>query len=177
MIMDRFNDAEIERALRSMEILVDTREKKWEHIGAALDALGCPYERQKLDFGDYSFRCTYPDESKRDFCNRIVVERKACLDEICGNFTYGRARFEREFRRAKESGAQVHLLIEGADWETVERHLYRSRLHPAALEGNLFSWAERYGLRLWFCQPPFSGKLIYQIFRYHLREELRKEER
>ncbi len=173
--MGKWNDAEIERALRSMEVLIDTREKKWGHIGAALDALGCPYERQKLDFGDYSFRYIHPDETERDCRNSIVVERKACIDEICGNFTYGRARFEREFQRAEESGAKVHLLIEGADWEKVEGHAYVSRLHPAALEGNLFSWAERYGLRLWFCQPPFSGKLIYQIFRYHLREILRRE--
>lgn len=171
-----WNDAEIERMLRSIEILVDTREKKWDHIGAALEGMGCPIVRRKLDFGDYSFCYTLPDGSKRECCGSIAVERKACIDEVCGNFTYGRARFEREFQRAKESGAQVHLLIEGASWEKVEGHAYLSRLHPAALEGNLFSWAERYGLRLWFCQPPFSGKLIYQIFRYHLREELRKEE-
>lgn len=82
----------------------------------------------------------------------------------------------REFQRARESGAEVHLLIEGADWEKVEGHAYVSRLHPAALEGNLFSWASRYGLRLWFCPPSFSGKLVYQIFRYHLREMLRREE-
>lgn len=173
--MARWNDAEIERALRSMVILVDTREKRWEHIGAALEGLGCPFERQTLDFGDYSFRYTHPDETERDCRGRIVVERKASLDEICGNFTYGRERFAREFERAKESGAEVHLLIEGADWEKVEAHAYLSRLHPAALEGNLFSWAERYGLRIWFCRAPFAGKLVYQIFRYHLRETLRRE--
>lgn len=99
--MGRLHDAEIERALRSIVVLVDTREKKWGHIAAALEGLGCPYERQKLDFGDYSFRYTHPDESKRDFQRSIVVERKACLDEICGNFTYGRARFA---RKAPDSG-------------------------------------------------------------------------
>ena len=112
----RWNDAEIEKSLKSIVILVDTREKKWGHIRAALEELGCPYVSQKLDFGDYSYRYTRPDGTEEDCSSLIAVERKANLDEICGNFTYGRERFEREFQRARNKGAEVHLLVEDANW-------------------------------------------------------------
>lgn len=171
----RWNDAEIEKSLQTLVILVDTREKRWEHIGAALDKLGCPYERKKLDFGDYSYRYTRPDGTKEDMSGQIALERKASLDEICGNFTYGRERFAREFQRAKDSGAEVHLLVEDANWGKIKNHLYLSRLHPEALQGNLFSWLNRYDLRLWFSPTAFAGELIYKLFRYHLRNRLQEE--
>ena len=83
--MKRWNDAEIEKALKSIVILVDTREKKWEHIRAALDSLGCPYESKKLDFGDYSYKYVRPDGTETDCSGSVAIERKANLDEICGN--------------------------------------------------------------------------------------------
>lgn len=171
----KYNDAEIEKSLKTIVILVDTREKKWEHIRAALDAMGCPYISQKLDFGDYSYRYTRPDGKEVDMSGSIVVERKANLDEICGNFTYGRARFEREFQRAKEQGAEVHLLVEDANWGKVKNHLYLSRLHPEALQGNLLSWMFRYDLRLWFQTTALVGEWMYKLFRYHLRNKLQEE--
>jgi len=99
----KWNDAEIEKALKSIVILVDTREKKWEHIRAALDSLGCPYESKKLDFGDYSYKYVRPDETETDCSGTIAVERKANLDEILhmvgngsqGNFSGQRRRVQR----------------------------------------------------------------------------------
>lgn len=171
----KWNDAEIEQSLKTIVILVDTREKRWEHIRAALDGLGCPYSSQKLDFGDYSYRYTRPDGTEIDCRDRISIERKASLDEICGNFTYGRERFEREFQRAKAKGAEVHLLIEDANWGKIKNHMYLSRLHPAALQGNLLSWVFRYDLRLWFNTTALAGEFIYRLFRYHLRNQLQGE--
>ena len=172
----KWNDAEIEKSLKSIVILVDTREKKWGHIRAALEELGCPYVSQKLDFGDYSYRYTRPDGTEEDCSSLIAVERKANLDEICGNFTYGRDRFEREFRRAREKGAEVHLLVEDANWGKIKNHMYLSRLNPAALQGNLLSWVFRYDLRLWYNTTALAGEFIYRLFRYHLRNKLQQEE-
>ena len=171
----RWNDAEIEKSLKSIVILVDTREKKWGHIRAALEDLGCPYVSQKLDFGDYSYRYTSPDGTEEDCSSLIAVERKANLDEICGNFTYGRDRFEREFQRAKGKGAEVHLLVEDANWGKIKNHMYLSRLNPAALQGNLLSWVFRYDLRLWYNTTALAGEFIYKLFRYHLRNKLQQE--
>lgn len=171
----KYNDAEIEKTLKTLVILVDTREKKWEHIRVALEEMGCPYVSQKLDFGDYSYRYTRTDGVVEDCSSLVAVERKASLDEICGNFTYGRERFEREFQRAREKGAEVHLLLEDANFSKMENHMYLSRLHPEALMGNLFSWTARYGLRIWFCSTHFAGKFLYKLFRYHLRNRLQEE--
>ena len=171
----RWNDAEIEKSLKSIIILVDTREKKWGHIRAALEELGCPYVSQKLDFGDYSYRYTRPDGTEEDCSSLIAVERKANLDEICCNFTYGRDRFEREFQRAREKGAEVHLLVEDANWGKIKNHMYMSRLNPAALQGNLLSWVFRYDLRLWYNTTALAGEFIYRLFRYHLRNKLQQE--
>lgn len=171
----KWNDAEIEKALKSIVILVDTREKKWEHIRAALDSLGCPYASKKLDFGDYSYKYIRPDGTETDCSGTIAVERKANLDEICGNFTYGRERFAREFQRAKERGAEVHLLVEDTNWSKIKSHLYLSRLHPAALTGNLLSWGFRYGLHIWFNTTALTGEFIYTLFRYHFRNQLQEE--
>lgn len=175
--MKRWNDAEIEKALKTMVILVDTREKKWEHIRTALEDLGCPCVSTKLDFGDYSYRYTRPDGTQADCRDGIVLERKANLDEICGNFTYGRERFAREFQRAKAKGAEVHLLIEDTNWGKIKNHLYLSRLHPAALTGNLLSWGFRYGLHIWFNTTALTGEFIYTLFRYHLRNQLQEEKK
>ena len=171
----RWSDAEIESALKSIVVLIDTREKKYGHIQAALTKLGCPYIAQKLDFGDYSYRYTKPDGTEESCENLIAVERKANLDEICGNFTYGRDRFEREFQRARDKGATIHLLIEDANWGKIQNHMYMSRLNPAALQGNLLSWMFRYDLRLWFNTAALAGDFIYKMFRYHLRNKLQQE--
>ena len=171
----KWNDAEIEKSLKSIVIQVDTREKKRGHIRAALEELGCHYVSQKLDFGDYSYRYTRPDGTEEGCSGQIAVERKANLDEICGNFTYGRDRFEREFQRAREKGAEVHLLVEDANWGKIKNHMYLSRLNPAALQGNLLSWVFRYDLRLWYNTTALAGEFIYKLFRYHLRNKLQQE--
>lgn len=171
----RWNDAEIEQALKSIVILVDTREKRWEHIRVALDKMGHPFLSQKLDFGDYSYRYTRPDGTEVDMSTRISIERKANLDEICGNFTHGRERFEREFERARNSNADIHLIIEDANWGKIDSHGYISRLHPEALWGNLLSWSNKFDFRLWFCPTPFAWKFIYKLFWYDLRNRLQKE--
>ena len=79
------NEIETMERLKTIVILVDTREKKWEHIRAALDSLGCPYESKKLDFGDYSYKYVRPDGTETDCSGSVAIERKANLDEICGN--------------------------------------------------------------------------------------------
>ena len=54
-----------------MIILVDKREKKWNHIKSYFDLIGQKYEKKILDFGDYSFKIN--DVS---FEKKIVIETK-----------------------------------------------------------------------------------------------------
>ena len=63
----------------------------------------------------------------------VVIEKKNGLDEIAGNFTVDRQRFEDEFIRAKAEGLKVFLIIENASWSDILLHNYRSKLTPKAL--------------------------------------------
>lgn len=82
--------------LRSMEILVDTREQQTERAKKRYERFGCPYHRCTLSYGDYSYNATLPDGTKiYDVCETVspacVIERKMSLDELAACFCKGRA--------------------------------------------------------------------------------------
>lgn len=110
--MAEYNHFEIERMLESMVVLVDTREQDTPALRRRLKAIQYPYERCKLDYGDYSCRFVNPVGEPISAAGKICIERKMNLDELCACFTRSRARFEREFIRAREDGAKVYLLVE-----------------------------------------------------------------
>ena len=83
--------------LKIVTVLYDTREQRNEHILSGLNALGVRAERQKLDYGDYSFRT-----STKDFSMSCVIERKANVDELYQNTMYDPERIEKEFRAGTE---------------------------------------------------------------------------
>ncbi|MBQ8298144.1 MAG: ERCC4 domain-containing protein [Ruminococcus sp.] len=152
---------ELDTAMKSMQVVVDTREKKNSHITALLDERKCPYKAQKLDYGDYT--CTYADGENNAVSieNIAVIERKASLDELAGNITKGRERFEREFLRAKGAGAKVFLMIEGGSWDAIQEHRYRSQMSPRAFLNTLFSWQQKYNITISFVSKRFAGDYVY----------------
>ena len=153
--------------LKNLTVICDTRENVNDHIAAYLDKRGVSTVSRKLDVGDYSFEIdgvTFEDE--------IAVERKASLDEIAGNFTVDRGRFEREFMRAKARHTKIFLLIEGASWRRILSHDYRSKMLPQSLIGSLLAWQVRYGVTVIFCEPAESGQIIYGLLYYWAKERL-----
>ena len=131
------------------------------------DKTKVPYITRKLDTGDYSAQL-----DGQTFERDVVVERKHNLDEICGNFTTERERFEREFIRAKAYGTKVFLIIENATWTDVFLGNYRSKLQPKSLVASLLSWMARFNVTVLFCKPEETGKIVYGIFYYYARETL-----
>ena len=158
------SDKELTEALKGLTIICDTRERD-THCEEYFKRNKIPCVVRKLDTGDYS--CAIGDLS---FERDIVVERKHNLDEICGNFTTQRERFEREFLRAKAYGTKVHLIVENASWTDVFLGNYRSRLPPKSLVGSLLSWMVRFNVTVTFCKPEETAKIIYGIFYYFVRE-------
>lgn len=152
---------EIDSVMKSMKIIVDTREKKNSHIISTLDARRCPYSAHKLDYGDYT--CTYDTSEKSGilFADKVVIERKANLDELAGNITKERARFDREFQRAGAAGAKVFLMVEGGSYDDIRRHFYRSQMPPNAYLNTLFSWQQKYNITISFVSREFAGDYIY----------------
>lgn len=162
--MDHF---EVEAALQTMTVLVDTREQDTFRARKRLRDLGCPYERKALSFGDYSVKC-----DRLELSGLVAVERKMDLDELCNCYCKDRPRFAREFERAREAGAKLYLLVENADWEKIYSGAYRSRMRPSALVASALAWLARYNCQILFCAPSTSGKLIHDVLYRELKQRL-----
>lgn len=159
-------DRELNEELKKLSIICDTREQD-RHVSEWLEKNKIPTITRKLDTGDYS--CQLGEQS---FERDVVVERKHNLDEICGNFTVERERFEREFMRAKAYGTKVYLIIENASWSDIFIGNYRSKLNSKSLVGSLLSWMVRFNITVLFCKPEESARIIYGIFYYYAKEKL-----
>lgn len=165
---------DIERSLRTMKILVDTREQTTLLSKARFSQFSVPYERKKLDFGDYSAVFSLPDGNVLSLENNVVIERKLGFQEICSCYTSQRERFKREFERAKDKNAKTYLLIENASWEKAYSGQYRSKMQPKALVASILAWLARYDCQIIFCEPRTTGKLIHDILYREGKEMLER---
>lgn len=155
--------------LSDMVVIVDTREQKNQHILDFFIANGIKYEVSKLDTADYSFK--FPNYQELNLDKQILIEKKNSLDEIAGNFTKGRERFQREFERVTTE--KIHLLIEGATWKKVLKGSYRSKYPAKSMLASLMVWQIRYDCPLWFTTTDETGIMIYNILKYELLEKLK----
>ena len=162
-----WTDQELKEELSKLTIICDTREQENGHILKYFESKDIPYKVRKIDTGDYSAML---DDKTLEF--DCVIEKKNSLDEICGNLTSQRDRFEREFMRAKANGIKVFLLIENASWRDVFLGNYRSKFSSKSLLGSLLSWQVRFNVTIVFCDPHDTGKLIHGIMYYYAREVL-----
>lgn len=157
------------RILEDMVFIIDTREKKCEHIIEYLDEIGVKWIVKKLDIADYSFYL--PNYPELELDEKFLVERKNSLSEIASNFTSGRERFIKEFERVQD-GQKVHLVIETATWRKLFNGTYRSKLHPNSFKASLITWCIRYKLPIWFAEVKESPEIIYKLMYYELNEHL-----
>ena len=162
--MDHFA---VKEALATMTVLVDTREQDTHRLRVRLRQIGLPHERVKLNFGDYSIRC-----SALDLRDTVVIERKMDADELAACFGAGRKRFVAEFERAKAAGARVYLLVENTSFEKLYAGRYRSRMTPESITASIHAWAARYDCHFITCDEAMSGKMIHDILYRELKERL-----
>jgi len=165
---------EMQDTLDSMVVLVDTREQPSKRAEQRYKSFGCPYRRQKLDFGDYSAEFILPDGQAVQL--NAAVERKMSLDELAGCFTHDRKRFKAEFERGAAAGASMWLLVENATWENLLAEKYRSKFNCKAFLASITAWSVRYGLKLIFCKEQSSGRLIKEILFREMKERIERGE-
>ena len=163
--------------LDSMKIFIDSREQPTDRAKKRYESFGVPYERRKLEYGDYTYTAQLPDGSwlysdSEDINPAIVVERKMNLDELAGCFTHDRERFEREFERAKAHNAKTILLVEDATWENLLNGRYRSKFNPNAFAASLCAYLSRYDIVLIFCKAESTGRIIHDLLYYDLRQRI-----
>lgn len=158
---------ELQEQLRRMVIIADTREQRGEHIEHYLQTNNVNLIKRKLDIGDYSAQLG-DDSYERDF----TIERKGSIDELAGNLSKDRDRFEREFLRAKAYGTKVFLIIENGSWHDIIAHNYESQISADALLASLLSWQVRFNITIIFCRREESPKIILKTLSYAVREAL-----
>ena len=165
---------DLKASLKTMTLIMDTREQDTERREQRLQVCGLPYERQMLDAGDYSCVCHLPNGEKVNLTKHVVIERKMNLDELCQCFGRERKRFEREFERAKAAGTKIYLLVENGNWEKAYNGKYKSLMPPQALIASINAFRARYGMQLDFCKEETTGKVIHDILYRELKEYLGK---
>lgn len=171
----KYTDKEIEQLVKSIVILTDTREQKNQHILDWLDKKHIPHKTKALSNGDYSFYVpANPDLNiDRDlfFDKEIMVERKGSLEELSGNFSQQRARFEEEM--ATYPGIK-YLLVENANYQDIITGKYDTKFSAKAYLASIHTFNHRYGLQMMFMpDPQYSGYFLYGVFTYFLKQKLR----
>lgn len=146
-------------------ILIDTREKNYSHIEAYFKKRNIKYRKEKLDYGDYSV-----EVDGISLKEVIFIERKASIDELCGNFCKGRERFRREFERSKGIG---FLMLEDCCYEDIIDGNYISNMKEKSLLGSLNSFICDYDIRTSFVKKRAAGNFIYYILETYAKKYMK----
>ena len=159
----KYHPSEIEAILRSLVVLVDTREQDTARARRRYESFGIPFERKALKFGDYSAKMKTANGEEISLENAVAIERKMNLDELCNCFCQGRERFKREFQRATAAGAHIYLLIENDSLDNAYSGRYRSRMNPKSLTASIFAWCIEFNIVPMFISAERSGQVIHDI--------------
>ena len=168
-----FTKAEQDKILKSMTILVDTREHdgKNDHILSYFDSKKINWTRYKLDHGDYSCSIPANEELKipKDlyFTNQICVERKNSLDEWAGNICEDRSAVKKKIALMPKKKV---LIIENGSYADIAEHKYRSKYDPKSYLGTLHSIWNEYDIPIIFMpDKTYTGMFIASFFYYYIR--------
>lgn len=168
----KYTDTEIQKILKNMIILVDSREKSASHITDYFDKHKIKYEVMTLPSGDYSFALEAMPELdlpyKTFYYNDVLLERKNSLEELSGCFAQTRERFNHEWSRCYAK--RKYLMIENASYEDLVKGNYDTQYNSKSFLGSLHSFNAKYGLEVVFMpNKEMSPIFILGTFQYYLR--------
>lgn len=189
------------------KVVVDSREKVNKHILNSFEKgfeykvshhdmyrgkkskIGDPIEyyiqEKGLKVGDYTIAVQLPNKEIINFKDKVVIERKADLNELCCNLfdkkdEEGFTRFERELIKAKEQGIKVYLVVETTDMHSKIlsskhfRYDKASKVSPASFNALLMTLCSRYNISVWYTDKYNAGRLIHDLLYYEAREYLKR---
>ena len=191
------------------KVVIDSREKSINHIlnkfeeGFELkpshhdmyrgikskysDPVAYYIQEKGLKTGDFTIAVQLPSGEVINFQDKIVIERKKDLNELCCNFfdkkdEEGKTRLERELERAKEQNIKVILLVEVDNMHSkiLSSKYFRfdkaSKVSPKAFNSILRALQAKYNISIEYCKKEDSGRIIHDILYYHAREYLKTVE-
>lgn len=144
----------------SIKCIIDSREKKCEHIKAYFDKHGIEYEVRKLDVGDYQI------EGKP----QTSVDRKQNLSELSKNLMNAKdhSRFWKEVRRARDQKIKLFVLVEhGGQIKSIEdvakwTDKY-SGVSGRSLANEIYRVHIAYNVEFLFCDKRSTARRIIEI--------------
>lgn len=143
-----------------MKIIIDTREKKCDHIKAYFDKNGIDYEVKKLDVGDYQIEGN----------PKLSVDRKQNLSELSHNLLNreDHSRFWKEVRRANETKTKLIILCEhGGQVKSIKDvALWRDKYSGVSgrrLMDEIYRVHISYGVEFLFCDKRCTGRRIVEL--------------
>ena len=157
-------------------VVIDTREKEILQILKAFEKHNIVYKKEKLNFGDYAI------ENEDGFRPKLVIERKADLDELVGNIFekcdegISCNRIHREIIRCISSETRMIILIEDLDWyPKLLKGEFKSKANPRAVTGLIISLLAKYPyyLTIMGVNKQYTASFINNVLKYELREELK----
>jgi ERCC4-type nuclease len=168
----KYTENEQKELLKSMVIIIDSREKINSHITEYFDKHNIPYITKALPFGDYSFMIPKNEvlsiQRELYFSNDIIIERKANAEELSSNFSQSRTRFEEEFATSKAN--TKYLLIEECNYSDIVDGKYKTQYNSKSYLGSIHSFNQKYGLQVVFMPDnKYSPIFIYGTFQYYFR--------
>ena len=144
-------------------IIIDSREKKYNHITEYFDAHGVAYKVEKLGTGDY-INSDNPT---------VIVDRKQNLQEICTNLSKGKenvSRFTRECKRAFDARLRFVVLIEGTNYRELNQiKEWKSKYSKHTgrwLLGEMFRLTMAYKVEWVLCRKNETAKRLLEILDY-----------
>ncbi|MEE1138244.1 MAG: ERCC4 domain-containing protein [Acutalibacteraceae bacterium] len=142
------------------KVIIDSREKKCEHIKAYFEKHGIEYEIKKLDVGDYQIEGN----------SQISVDRKQNLSEISKNLMNAKdhSRFWKEVRRSRDQGVKLFVLIEhGGQIKSIEDVARWSDKYSGVngrrLADEIYRVHIAYGVEFLFCDKRSTGRRIIEL--------------
>ncbi len=143
-----------------LRVIIDSREKKCDHIKAWFDKNGIEYEVKKLDVGDYMLT----DNPK------ISVDKKQNLSELSRNLMNKKdhSRFWKEVRRAREQSIKLYVLCEhGGDIRSIEDVPKWSDKYSGVsgrdLMDAMYQVHIAYGVDFIFCEKSCTARRILEL--------------
>lgn len=177
----KFTDTEIKKIENSIVILCDTREKESTHILSYFEKHNIPYQIQKLDYGDYSFKVplgVFKGQQREIYFDReYVIERKASIDELVGNFADQGARIKKELAHMNKYRIRCDLLVENPNFELdILRENYRSQYKGESLYNRIYKTIQaEYGVPIFPQQKSMMGFKIEKLCKSYVYAKFKHE--
>lgn len=141
-----------------MKVIIDSREKKCEHIKSWFDKNGIEYVVKKLDEGDYQ---TVDNPS-------VTVDRKKDLTEMYSCLVNDKSRFMKEVRRCHDKRIKLYVLIEhGGQIRSIADvpnwNPKYGTLSSREIAERLYRLHISYGVEILFCDKRSTARNIIKI--------------